>query len=93
MGAQNSNTAGGYVFPCTTELPDFTFNIANVPFTIPGEYLNYEPLGNGNCYGGIQVNSGVGQSIFGDVALKAFYVVFDSRGPQLGFATKALNLD
>lgn len=39
------------------------------------------------CYGGVQSNSGSSLQIFGDVFLKALFVVFDQRGPSLGFAS------
>lgn len=41
------------------------------------------------CYGGVQSNSGSKLQIFGDVFLKALFVVFDQRGPSLGFAAPA----
>lgn len=41
------------------------------------------------CFGGIQSNSGMEFSIFGDVFLKNQYVVFDAEGPRLGFAQQA----
>ena len=46
------------------------------------------------CYGGIQRNTGIGFSIIGDVFIKSQFIVFDSRGPHLGIAPKALfNID
>lgn len=58
---------------------------------VPGKYINYAPVetGSSTCFGGIQSNSGLGLSILGDVFLKSQYVVFDSEGPQLGFAAQA----
>lgn len=61
---------------------------------MPGDYVNYAPVsaGSSSCFGGIQSNSGIGFSIFGDVFLKSQFVVFNdaSGGPQLGFAAKNL---
>lgn len=90
-GAKNSNQYGGYVFPCSTKLPSFTTVIGGYNAVVPGEYINYAPVtdGSSTCYGGIQSNSGLGFSIFGDIFLKSQYVVFDSQGPRLGFAPQA----
>ena len=44
----------------------------------------------GGCYGAIQSSDGLGVNIYGDVALKAAYVVFrGGDSPELGFASKA----
>jgi TRAP-type mannitol/chloroaromatic compound transport system permease large subunit len=92
-GSSNSNTYGGYVFPCTATLPTFTYVVGSVSIVIPGDYINYSPVedGSSTCYGGIQSSAGIGFNIFGDVALKAAYVVFNGAStPTLGFATKTL---
>ncbi|KAJ5977928.1 hypothetical protein N7501_001270 [Penicillium viridicatum] len=90
-GAQNSETQGGYVFPCSADLPDFTVTIGDYDAVVPGKHIKYAPVGAGSssCFGGIQSNSGLGFSIFGDIFLKSQYVVFDSEGPRLGFAAQA----
>ncbi|PWY77591.1 aspergillopepsin I precursor [Aspergillus eucalypticola CBS 122712] len=90
-GAQESYEAGGYVFSCSTDLPDFTVVIGDYKAVVPGKYINYAPVSTGSstCYGGIQSNSGLGLSILGDVFLKSQYVVFNSEGPKLGFAAQA----
>ncbi|KAJ5356560.1 Peptidase aspartic catalytic [Penicillium concentricum] len=90
-GAKDSSSVGGYVFPCSATLPDFTVSINGYDAVVPGEHINYAPVttGSSSCYGGIQSNSGIGFSIFGDIFLKSQYVVFDSEGPQIGFAAQA----
>ncbi|KAH8658154.1 aspartic peptidase domain-containing protein [Xylariales sp. PMI_506] len=91
-GATNSATYGGYVFSCTATLPTFTYVVGTTSIVIPGTYLNYAPVtdGSSTCYGGLQSSAGIGINIYGDVALKAAYVVFDgTTTPQLGFAAKA----
>ncbi|KAB8077754.1 Aspartic protease pep1 [Aspergillus leporis] len=89
--AKNDYSAGGYVFPCNSDLPDFTLQIGGYKAVVPGKHINYAPLqeGGSTCVGGIQSNSGLGLSILGDVFLKSQYVVFDSQGPRLGFAAQA----
>ncbi|KAI0853072.1 endothiapepsin [Daldinia vernicosa] len=91
-GAKLDSQQGGYVFPCTASLPDFVFGVEDAKFTIPGQYINYAPVDDSTCFGGIQSDEGIGFSIFGDVALKAAFVVFDSSSgsPRLGFAQKSL---
>ena len=92
-GSSNSQTDGGYIFSCSTTLPDLTLQIEGYAAVVPGSYMNYAPASeSGSCFGGLQSNDGIGQSIFGDVFLKAQFVVFDdaSGGPQLGFAAKDL---
>jgi hypothetical protein len=91
--SSNSNTYGGYVFPCSSTLPTFTFGVGSARFTIPSTFMNYGPVENGSttCFGGLQSSSGIGVNIFGDVALKAAYVVFDGgSSPSLGWAAKDL---
>ncbi|KAI0000737.1 Asp-domain-containing protein [Xylariaceae sp. FL0662B] len=91
-GAENSSTEGGYVFDCSADVPDFTFTVAGLDVVVPADYLNYAPVeeGSSTCFGGLQSSEGIGVNIFGDVALKAAYVVFDGGStPQLGFAAKS----
>ncbi|OJJ51062.1 hypothetical protein ASPZODRAFT_107259 [Penicilliopsis zonata CBS 506.65] len=94
-GAQDSPLHGGYVFPCDSKLTPFTLVVAgNHSVTVPGELINYAPVGSVSnlCFGGIQAASGlVDINIFGDVFLKSQYVVFDAGsqgGPRLGFANQ-----
>ncbi|KAJ5190281.1 Penicillopepsin-1 [Penicillium cinerascens] len=89
-GAQNDNNAGGYVFDCSADLPDFSVSINGYSATVPGTLMNYGPSGDGSsCLGGLQSNDGIGFSIFGDIFLKSQYVVFDASGPQIGFAAQS----
>jgi hypothetical protein len=87
-GAQNSNSQGGYIFPCSAKLPDFTFGVGSYRGVIPGSYMNYAPATGTDCYGGIQSDDGIGFSIYGDILLKAQFVVFDGGNNSLGFANK-----
>ncbi|KAF4344779.1 endothiapepsin precursor [Fusarium beomiforme] len=101
-GAKMDSTAGGYVFPCDAKMPDFTFYVGESGVTVPGSYMNFAPLegpvpgekevekrDTGNCYGGLQSSAGR-INIFGDIALKAAFVVFDAEKTRIGFANKTL---
>ncbi|KAH8201834.1 hypothetical protein TruAng_004008 [Truncatella angustata] len=85
---------GGHVFPCSATLPDFTLYIGTAEIVIPGSFFNFSPVDDADirCFGGIQANTGIGISIFGGVALKAAFVVFEDEGasPRLGWANKNL---
>ncbi|PSR80571.1 aspartic proteinase, partial [Coniella lustricola] len=87
-GAEDSTQEGGYIFPCDSTLPDFSFGVGDGVITVPGSYINWAAIDTSTCYGGIQSDASIGFSIFGDIALKAAYVVFDSGNSQVGWAQK-----
>ncbi|KAJ4309739.1 Aspartic protease snp2 [Neodidymelliopsis sp. IMI 364377] len=92
-GAKVDNTQGGYVFPCSATLPNFSITVGGVAQTVPGKFINYAPISTGSstCFGGIQTNEGIGFNIFGDIFLKSKYVIHDvsTGSPRLGFAQQA----
>ncbi|KAF2157559.1 acid protease [Myriangium duriaei CBS 260.36] len=90
-GAFLSSKYGGWVFPCSASLPNFQVSIGGTYFTIPGTYLNFSPNSDGSCFGGVQNNDGMGFSIFGDMFLKAVFVVWDQSQstPRLGIAKQS----
>ncbi len=92
-GSYYDRNWGAWVFPCASALPDFAFGVGNYTGVVPGEYINYGMLPNEpkTCYGGIQSSQGIGFSVFGDVLLKAQFVVFDLGNSRVGFANKKLN--
>ncbi|KAH8668039.1 aspartic protease [Tricladium varicosporioides] len=89
-GATYSADYGAYVFPCTATLPDFTFGMDKYRGTIPGSFIKYGTITTSTCYGGIQDKGNMPFSIFGDILLKAQFVVFDVGNNRLGFASKKL---
>ena len=92
QGASYNHAQGGYIFPCSATLPNFVVAIGGKQFTVPGSYINYAPVSSdgSTCFGGIQANTGIGFTIFGDVFLKSVYAVFDSSTstPRIGFAAQ-----
>lgn len=92
-GSSYDATNSGYIFPCSVTPPDFTIGIEGGRIVVPGEYIRYSPIDSaGNsCYGGIQDDSDIGFAIFGDIALKSAFVVFEGGdAPRLGWASKNL---
>lgn len=87
-GAQNSATAGGYIFPCSSVLPSFSVYISGVAHVVPGQYINYAPYSSSMCFGGIQSDAGIGLSILGDIFIKSQFVVFDVGNTRIGFAAQ-----
>ena len=89
-GASYDSTQGGYTFPCSATLPSITLGIGSYRAVVPGSYIVYAPTSGTTCFGGIQRNTGIGFSIYGDIFLKSQFVVFSGAStPQLGFAPKA----
>ncbi|EFX03838.1 aspartic proteinase [Grosmannia clavigera kw1407] len=88
-GASYDSSQGGYTFPSSATLPAFTYYVEGVAFTVPASYIKYAAIDSSTYFGGIQSDSSIGFSIFGDVALKAAFVIFDAT-PKLGFAPKTL---
>jgi len=92
-GAKVDSNQGGYVFPCSATLPNFSITVGGVAQTVPGKFINYAPVASGSstCFGGIQTNDGLGLNIFGDIFLKSKYVIHDvsTGSPRLGFAQQA----
>lgn len=72
----------GVVFPCGVELPDWSFLLAEDGYkgVVPGRYMRYGKVNGTFCFGGMQSSEGIGFGIFGDVVLKAQFVVFDVGG-------------
>ncbi|KAJ2905609.1 hypothetical protein MKZ38_004903 [Zalerion maritima] len=89
-GAAYDRLNAGFVFLCDPALPGSEFGAGYARARIPGEYMNFTSISNIWCCGGLQSNYGIGFSIYGAVATKAAYVVFDVEGKRLGWAAKDL---
>lgn len=87
--------AGSYLFPCAQNLPSFSVDVGRKghSVTIPGAQLNYAPVNDHYCYGGVQSNGGNSLQIYGDLLLRQSFVVFYGDGAELGlgFAEKTGN--
>lgn len=79
---------GAYVYSCDETPPDFSVEIGNTTFVVPGSAINFGPVGDGteNCIGGIQYSDLLPGSIFGDMFMKNFFVVFNQGTEQIGVA-------
>lgn len=93
-GASYDSSQEGYVFDCDATLPDLSVKIGDNYAVIAGTYLNFGSTSSSSssCFGGLQsIGSGTGSSryIYGDVFFNAAFGIFDSEGPQFGFAPLA----
>lgn len=97
-GASYDEKWAGVLVPCRARLPDWSFFVGEEEGgggeqhrgTVPGRYINFGPVNGTHCFGGIQSADGFGFAVFGDVLLKAQYVVFDVGNMRIGFANKRL---
>lgn len=91
-GAMYDQNQAGWVLPCK-DAPDVQFEFGDGNVTIPGSYISFAPITPDQitCYGGIQDQRDIGTSIFGSVALKAGFIVFQPDPPTLSWAEKPLN--
>ncbi|OAA58730.1 endothiapepsin precursor [Cordyceps fumosorosea ARSEF 2679] len=77
-----------YVFDCSTSLPTFSFGVGSGRITIHSDNLNFAPNDGNTCVGGIGGIPG-NLAIWGDVALKSGFVVYDDGNNRLGWAEGA----
>jgi len=96
---------GGYTMPCGSSPPnlwigtsgyqvnkDGTLNTGTA-ISVPGNFMIrhfYDSSGVRKCFGGLQPNTGFEVALYGDIFLKAAFVVFDGGNLRLGFAAKSV---
>ncbi|KAJ6780932.1 hypothetical protein PWT90_06840 [Aphanocladium album] len=88
--AQEQQVAQGqslWTFDCDTTLPTFSFGVGSGRITIHSDNINFASE-QGTCVGGIGALDG-DLAIFGDVAMKSGFVVYDDGKNQLGWAEGA----
>ncbi|KLU88259.1 hypothetical protein MAPG_07246 [Magnaporthiopsis poae ATCC 64411] len=104
-GSHYNSPLGGYVFPCSSELPDLFLKMGETNIRLPGSYVNYTTIQDdatgkptGECFGGLQIawndilGDGTKINIFGSVIHQAAYVVYEDApaGARIGWANKKL---
>ncbi|TLD04220.1 uncharacterized protein PgNI_12138 [Pyricularia grisea] len=104
-GSRYDANLTAWLFPCNQKkpLPDFSFGVGDAPdvtlITVPGRYFNWSVHDNvtWECYGGLQEAydyKGGKLSLFGSVAMKAAYIIFEDNRPasepRIGWAAKDL---
>jgi len=88
-GAKNNLQAGGYTYPCNTQLPAFGVSFGDsYTAMIPGNMITFAQVNQNTCFGGVQSNGGAKIQIYGDVMFRSQYVVFDGGNKQLHIAPK-----
>ncbi|KAL5606008.1 uncharacterized protein BROUX77_003201 [Berkeleyomyces rouxiae] len=91
-GARYSHTYGGFVFPCFTIFPDFTFKVDDVTIVIHGHNIQYSALDEDRklCFGSLQPSDDLGLNVIGDNAFMSSYVVFDPITLSIGWAREVM---
>lgn len=85
--AINNGSGHAWAYDCSTTLPTFNIQIGSGSVAVSSDNLNFQTSNvPGTCIGGIATLDGLDISIFGDVALKSAFVVFDDANQQLGLA-------
>ncbi|KAJ2963524.1 hypothetical protein NQ176_g10854 [Zarea fungicola] len=81
---------GGFVVPCNAQLPDLDLDIGGTYMArIKGSDINFAPVGNGACFGGLQATTPGGLGIYGDILFKSQFVAFNGGNNTLGMAVHA----
>ncbi|EQK97519.1 penicillopepsin [Ophiocordyceps sinensis CO18] len=90
QGAQQNERMGGITVPCNAKLPDLDLDVGGSYMArISGDDINFAPLGNGQCFGGLQASPAGAMGIYGDIFFKSQFVVFDGGNNTLGMAPHA----
>lgn len=88
-GSYFDTSLGSMLLPCNMTPPDFVFGVGDdYRGRIPGHYLNYASHTDEFCYGGLQSSKDIPFAVFGDILIKAQFIVFDRGNLAVGFANK-----
>ncbi|OAQ95725.1 hypothetical protein LLEC1_02833 [Akanthomyces lecanii] len=84
---QKTQQMGGVVVPCEAQLPDLDLDIGGAYMArIKGKDINFAPVGDGTCFGGLQASPVGGLAVYGDIMFKSQFVVFHGGNNSLGMA-------
>ncbi|KAM4066225.1 eukaryotic aspartyl protease [Hirsutella rhossiliensis] len=87
QGAQNNSQMGGFTVPCNAKLPDLDLDVGgNYMARVTGDNINFAPVGNGQCFGGVQAAPAGTMGIYGDIFFKSQFVVFNGGNNTLSMA-------
>ncbi|CEJ80023.1 Putative Eukaryotic aspartyl protease [[Torrubiella] hemipterigena] len=90
QGAQNDKQSGGVTVPCDAQLPDLDLDIGGQYMArIKGSDLNFAPVSNGRCFGGLQATQAGGLGVYGDILFKSQFVAFNGANNSIGLAPHA----
>ena len=88
-GAEYNDNRGGYTFPCSSSLVDFTFAVGSVEAVIPAAALKGKSIDGGKtCTSKMSVQKGNRTSLWGQTFIEQLFVVFDWDKERVGFANK-----
>ncbi|CAA9958262.1 acid protease [Pyrenophora teres f. maculata] len=92
-GAYNDDESGGYVFPCSTKLPDVWFKIGGAKHTVAGGNLIDSRLYSDPtmCYGALQASYDSTHIVLGTPFIVGKYIVHEYKNgmPRMGIAPLA----
>lgn len=86
-GAVQSTTQQGWVFPTRTDLstlPKVALSVGNALFHIKPADFEFQDLGDGTTYGGIQSRGTQDFDVLGCVFLRCIYAIFDQGNARFG---------
>ncbi|KJZ78660.1 hypothetical protein HIM_02051 [Hirsutella minnesotensis 3608] len=90
QGAQNNRQMGGVTVPCNAQLPDLMLDVGGAYMArVAGSDINFAPVGDGTCFGGLQAAPPGTMGIYGDIFFKSQFVVFNGGNNTLGIAPHA----
>jgi aspergillopepsin I len=91
-GAKFNNQQNAWIYPCSQNPPDIGIWVGDQKVMVPGINIKYQQISVIDCFGGLQRNTGMPFSIFGDCFMKGLFVAFEApeNGPhRIGLAQQS----